>query len=407
MTYKLLCFLKKRQNLILHLVSILLIVCGFTYSYLLGNELRFPDEKAYYTYATNLTQGLGYTLDGEHPSSWRTPGYPVFLSIFVYFGAKPVFLRGLNFIALSGCLYLISSILKRSGAVTGAGLSAILILGYGVLFYTAGTLYPQTLFSLFLLLLVRIAICPQFSYFHALFFGIVGAILIMLHPTAVFIPPLIIVCLILPNNWNIIPRGIVSGIVIILCFAPWVYRNYLIYDAFIPISAHGGDTLYWGNNPNTDVDAWFQSITDDITEQTKGMTELEEDRYYKKLAFEFWKNQPGAATKLYFKKFLYHFNFQNTLKIESESHSVKDIIMFITYYPLLLCLILRLLFIKKIPLGRTEYLLICIYFVSALFHAIFLTRIRFRLPYDILLITHIGIMFSLLINWLESKKELT
>lgn len=405
MLIPLISFIEKRQNLIIHISAVFLIVAGLIYSYSLGNELRFPDEKAYYTYAVNLTQGLGYTLDGKTPSSWRTPGYPVFLSLFVYCGATPIFLRFLNFIALAACLYVMRSILERTNAGKGAAFSGILLLGYGVLFYTAGTLYPQTLFSLFLLLLFRIAITREFTYKKAILYGLVGAILIMLHPTAIFIPPLVVACMILPNNWSLISRGIVSGLIIIICFVPWVYRNYLIYDAFIPISAHGGDTLYWGNNPNTNFDAWYETITEDIAKQTIGMSEVEEDRFYKKKAYEFWKNQPGAAMKLYIKKFLYHFNFQNKYKIQSESSNIKSIIMFVTYYPLLLCLLLRLLFAGKVPLSRAEYLFVTIYLVSALFHAIFLTRIRFRLPYDVLLITHIGIMFTLLSNWLQAKKS--
>jgi hypothetical protein len=70
--------------------------------------------------------------------------------------------------------------------------------------------------------------------------------------------------------------------------------------------------------------------------------------------------------------------------------------MFVTYYPLLLCLVLRLLSAFKVPLSRTEKLLVAIYLISALFHALFLPRIRFRLPYDAVLIAHVGIMFSLL-----------
>ncbi len=72
--------------------------------------------------------------------------------------------------------------------------------------------------------------------------------------------------------------------------------------------------------------------------------------------------------------------------------------MFVTYYPLLACLILRLFHARRIPLSPVERLFVIIYFASALFHALFVPRIRFRLPYDVILITHIGIMFSVLIK---------
>jgi hypothetical protein len=379
------------------------LIAGFVYSLHLGNDLRFPDEREYYTLAKNLAEGHGYTLDGENPSAYRTPGYPIFLSFFVKIGATPVFLRYLNFIALAICLYIIRAILRRENAESGAALSSLLLVSYGVLFYTAGTLYPQTIFTLVLLLVFWLTIGQHFSYLRTLIFGLLSAFLIMLHPTAIFIPPLIILWMSYPDKWQVIGKAALSALIVIACFSIWTYRNYKAFDSFVPISTLGGNLLYIGNNQNTDVIVWFDSLTEDVMRKTNRMNEVERDRFYKKEAVRFWKEHPKRAIELYILKFLNHFNFQNRFYVDSEFNRLKSIIMFVTYYPLLICLVVRLCFIPKIRLSRVEVLFVLIYFISALFHAIFLTRIRYRLPYDVMLIAHIGIMYSLLINRINSS----
>ncbi len=395
----------KECTIVVHSITLIFLFCGLFYSIHLGNELNFPDEKVYHQLASNMVEGKGYTLDGTTPSSWRTPGYPAFLAPFMLLGANITFLRYLNFIVLAGCIYLMRAILRDEGAESGIVLSAMYVLLYGVLFYTAGTLYPQTLFTLLLLIQIRLMQSTPFTKTRAIIFGLVSAAIIMVHPTGIFLPPLLIIWLCVWKGWNNLSKGLISALVVILCFAPWWYRNYKVYNAFVPISAHGGDTLYWGNNPNTNVNAWWKSITEDVTEQTRGMSEIEEDRYYKSLAVKFWREQPGNAFKLYMKKLLHHFNFRNKYHSAEDSNFLRDLVMFTTYYPLLLCLLIRLLYIRKKPLSKIESLFILIYFSSALFHAIFLTRIRFRLPYDVVLITHVGLMFTMFTSWLKTRRQ--
>ena len=78
--------------------------------------------------------------------------------------------------------------------------------------------------------------------------------------------------------------------------------------------------------------------------------------------------------------------------------------MFLTYYPILLCLIFRLFYIHKQPLSRVEVLFVLIYFGSAFFYSVFIPRIRYRLPFDVLLIAHVGIIFSLLVDRMKQKQ---
>jgi len=403
MRYKILSFIETNGSRIFNFSVLFVLIGGFGYSLYLGDSLRFPDERHYHLLADNLAGGRGYTFDGVNPSAWRTPGYPIFLAVFIKMGCSISLLRYLNFLALAGGLFIIRSILRLEKHQGGASISSLLILGYPVLFYTAGTLYPQTVFTFLLLALCRLIITPRYGLFHGALFGLISAVLIMLHPTAIFIPPLMYIWKWYPDNWKVCAPALLSVLALSLVFAPWVYRNYRAFDAFVPLSLHGGDTLYWGNNPHTDIDAWYKSITKDIEKQTIGMSEVEENKFFRDMAVRFWLDHPRDAAALYLQKLIHHFNYRNKFYVHSEFNVYKSIVMFITYYPLLFLLVLRLLLSYKVPLSRTEFLLVAIYLGSALFHAIFLTRIRFRLPYDVLLITHIGIMFSLLTERLKMQ----
>ncbi len=388
-------FLDRHQNAVIHLTALFFLVAGLGYSFYLGNEIRFPDEKQYFKIAQNLAAGNGFTINGIDPTAIFPPVYPLFLALFIKLGAPVFMLRYLNFIALALSVYIIRSILNQEKAQSGSALSAILLAGYGVLFYTAGTLYTQTLYTLTLLCIVRLVIVPDFDYPKTILLGLLSALIIMIHPTGVFIPPLVVIWLFYPRNYHIIKKGTVAALIAVACISIWSYRNYKTFDRFIPITSHGGDTLYIGNNPNTSLSSWFNYIYDDYYIEANKLPEIEQNRYYIQKTIEFWTDHTGDAVKLYFVKLLDYFNFRNNLFIPSEFSKLREVIMFITYYPLLICLVLRLLVAFKIPLSRTESLLVSIYLVSAMFHSLFLPRIRFRLPYDAVLITHIGIMLSL------------
>lgn len=284
-------FIDRHQNLIVHLAVLFILVAGLGYSIYLGNNLRFPDEKKYYEIAVNLASGNGYSLNNI-PTAFRTPGYPFLLVPFKVFGASIIFLRYLNFILLAASIFVVRSILKSIGAKSGAPISAVLLVGYGVLFYTAGTLYAQTMFTFVLLLIVRLVIVPRFTYLHAIVLGMLSTTFIMIHPSGAFIPPLVVLWLVFPRNWHMIGKGGVAALVALVCLAPWTYRNYLVFDEFIPISTHGTDTLYTGNNPDTDVANWFKWTETDVYKKCSDLPDKEREEYYFRETVRFWTEQP-------------------------------------------------------------------------------------------------------------------
>ncbi|NPA94109.1 MAG: hypothetical protein GXO58_01630 [Thermodesulfobacteria bacterium] len=373
------------------------VVAGLVYSFWLGDSLKFPDERLYLSIAENIAKGHGFSFDGITPTAFFPPVYPLILALFIKLGFSIPLLRFLNFIFLAASLVTIFSILKTQNGDIGIGPAAFLMGGYGVLFYTAGTFYPQTLFTFVLLLIVRVAIQRPFGVREAMIFGCLSAMLVLIHGTGVFVPPVVAIWLFMTSQQKkrMLKLLSISVLVAVICMSLWTFRNYKRFKSFIPLTTHGGDTLYIGNNPNTSISYWYDYVNDKFYQKVSRLPEQEQNREYVKRTLKFWIETPSKAIKLYFLKLIEYFNYKNNLCIKAEFSKWRGLFMFITYYPLLLCLVIRLLYARKIPLSDIEKLFVALYLVSAFFHALFLPRIRFRLPYDVILIAHIGLMFSI------------
>jgi hypothetical protein len=166
----------------------------------------------------------------------------------------------------------------------------------------------------------------------------------------------------------------------------WTVRNYLVFDTFVFISTNSGENLLVGNSENTTPNA---GRTVDITRyktEAESLGEVERDHYYRTQALEFMLAHKAHTVRLYFMKVLNHFNYRNDLKTYEATSTTKDLVLMLTYGPLLLLLILRLVMYKLYKLSPFEILLVFLYLSNAFVSAIFFTRIRFRLPFDFLLI---------------------
>ena len=105
-------FVERQGRRIIVLLLAALLLFGIAYSYYLGNSLRYPDEREYYTLAMNLVNRQIYTLDGQIPTAFRSPGYPFILAVLSLLSPSVLFLRIANFILLSLSIYVLYRILR-------------------------------------------------------------------------------------------------------------------------------------------------------------------------------------------------------------------------------------------------------------------------------------------------------
>jgi hypothetical protein len=387
---------KKERRIIITLVGGLILL-GIAYSIYLGGTLRYPDEQEYYAMATNISRVHAYTLDGQHSTAFRPPGYVFILAFLTLLSPSIIFLRAINFIALGIAMYGLYRILKEHMSPLAGIIGGVLVWSYPVLFYTAGTLYPQTIAATLLVFLVLLAAREIISIRTFVLIGFIfGYIILMIPVLAALLIPLL--------AWLVFIKKVGKKHVIIflaitlLTTVPWTIRNYIVFHSFVPFSSNSGMNLLLGNSENTTPNG---GVTVDITQYKAGavgLNEIERDAYYRSQAIEFISNNLVHSSKMYFLKLLNHFNYRNDLRTSSESSRISDFVMLFSYGCILILTVLRIMSFRKYPLSALEMLVLILYIANALINAVFFTRIRFRLPFDLLLIMIVSMFLDYLIR---------
>jgi 4-amino-4-deoxy-L-arabinose transferase-like glycosyltransferase len=267
-----------------------------------------------------------------------------------------------------------------------------------VFFYTAGTIYPQTLALFLFLLVIAMFTRREIQDRHYLAGGLLLGFLILTVPTFAF-------TLFVFLGWFLVqprlrrPLGIclaAGGALLIVGL--WTVRNTIAFSTFFFVSSNSGENLLLGNSENTRPNAGTNVDISAYYEQTLGMDEIERDAFYRAQAVEYIGEHPARAARLYGLKVLNYFNFRNELITRSEGSALRDLLVLFTYGPLLLVVITRLALIPRFQATRFEILLVVLYGLSALVGAVFFTRIRFRLPFDSLLVMLAAVFLAQLLK---------
>lgn len=393
-------------------ISLILIFCvlvaGSVLTIHYGDQMRFADERSYYLLGQSLATGNGYRSPEGEVTAFRPPGYPMLISAIYNISEHPVATKLVNTAALAlSCLIMI--ILLQDASSLGSRYFPLLIFAYPVLFYSASTLYPQTIGTLLLLISI---LCIHRYDNRKLAYAIGGVsygYLVLTIPAFLIMSPIVGFYIIFSAGK--LSSGFLKACIFALCtalaIAPWTIRNYQQFGAFVPVATNSGINFLLGNSPATGPNTGVNVDLSDIKADGSIMDEVSADRFYRKTAFDWIKNNPADAFSLYFRKVLNYFQFRNNLATQGESKVWKNILMAVTYYPLLVFTIVRMFYHKKYPLSNIEKLLYLLYFSNALLSAIFFTRIRFRLPYDFLMLGVAASFAGLLLeDWLSKRQAL-
>ena len=163
-------------------------------------------------------------------------------------------------------------------------------------------------------------------------------------------------------------------------------RNYRTYDSFVFVSSNGGLNLLLGNSDATPPNAGSTVDVSAYAPASEDLNEVELDRHYAREAGAYMRERPVQVLGMYLLKFLNYFNYKNTMATTAETSRWREWIMLLTYWPLLVVGGARLLLRRKFPLSYFEQCACLLYVVNGAFAAIFFTRIRYRVPFDMLLI---------------------
>ena len=349
--------------------------------------------------ARNLLAGHGYSLDGRQPTAYRPPGFTFFVAAGLALDGDIVTVRMLNIACLLLSLICLFRLGRRAGG-PGAGLAAVLVaLGYPVVVYTAGTLYPQTLTScLLLMVLVALFDAETLTLWRIAVAGMLCGILILTSPSFIFLLAFLVAWIPVTGRlrWDVLLKTATLIVVAALVLLPWHVRNQRTFGRFFFVSTNGGINLLLGNCEKTTPNA---GVNIDLSKYgAPELDEVERDAHYRRAAFQYMKTHPARTLGMYGLKFLNYFNYRNKLYVATEGSSWRDLVMLLTYGGVLGLAVLRLVAARRVPLSRLEQFVFSFYVANGAFAAIFFTRIRFRVPLDFMLASASGVTLILVLR---------
>ena len=393
-----------RARTVFVVLGTLFCIAGLIYSVFgLGDAFRYPDEREYQSLASNLAAMIGYSLDGITPTAMRPPGY-AFLMAPIHFVTDSIHVvRLLQFALLVWAAHLLASQLTRADTLSRWGGSVAMlacVTAYPVLIYTAGALFPQTCILFSLALAVVLLQSKDNSLLLAAFIGLLTGGTALISPTALTIVPVSLAFALLSHHWSL-SRVCIMGAAIVLLLGGWIARNQVVMGRPIVFSTNltwNMDIASGRSQPNE------TGLTDSELPKVSHLTESEvlsqsanagtgasEQSVRKRPPANLLNNGIERLTQIfddplgYLGKVRIFFAYRNDMQTASENTSVRGLVMFVTYYLLLLGVLARLMLSRHRPLSSAEWLVLVLYLSTALLHALVFTRIRYRLPFDFLL----------------------
>jgi len=403
--------LSRRAGAVLAAAVLLIVAAGSALAVREGSRVKSLDEPAFLDLSQNVAfhvqfahanrpdiEGYapGLPLGALRPTAYRAPGYVWLQAPFRRLGAGVVGLRIVNFALVGLTLSVLFLLLVRRGSRL-AGLWGVgLVLAYPVVFYAAGTLYPQT-FAAFLLvssvtLLDRLERKSTWLAYAST--GVVYGLLVLTVPIYLLLTPIVVLWLAWVRRsgaGQVATTAALIGLVV----GAWTLRNLAVLGAPV-VGTSSGFNLLVGNSPESRYDQATAGVRwpTGVRAEVSGRNEVERDRIMVKAAFRVVGADPRRAGMLYVQKFLHWFAFYNEVVSDrllpggagAGPRWLRDLVMVLTYGLLIGILLLRLVTVRRHPLTGLEGLLLALYVGGGMAYALYFTRIRFRLPFDWLLV---------------------
>ena len=343
------------------------------------------DAQNYLEIADNLLAGNGFALGGG-PTTFVAPLYPAFLAVLQAVFGKSVLAIKLVQAVIGGLSSLLVFDLARRFvrpglAFAGAGIFAL----HPEMIAVTAFLYTETLF-------IFLALCTFISIVRALkqprwpaFFmaGVLLGITSLCRGTLYYLP-VFLVFLVLLYRQDLVRRlaGIVlltAGMAVII--APWAWRNYTTFHAFVPIATGAGDVFWTGNYLPFDGEFRYRETQQKIKELVGGASLIERDRILMAEAKKSILAHPAETAWLWTRKFFrYWFRVYENVP-RGEKRQRNWLIWSALAIPHYVLLALTVVAFFYAPLRRPEWgFLLLLFGYYTLIHVVTLPVPRYRMP---------------------------
>jgi 4-amino-4-deoxy-L-arabinose transferase-like glycosyltransferase len=152
------------------------------------------------------------------------------------------------------------------------------------------------------------------------------------------------------SRFAAVKSSLLMGTVCILCVLPWTIRNYVVFNAFVPLKSSIGTNLLQGNNPYANgitFDGFYENQIQQIfTEQERAkwqtMDEVQKNKFMEEKAIGFIKADPKRFVELTLKRTFYYWSFVNPYR-----PTPYDSLRIATYGPVLILAVIGLILSRR------------------------------------------------------------
>ncbi len=260
-------------------------------------SIPVSDSNIYLILARDIYNGGAYEIAGTR--AYWPPGYPLYLTgVFMIFGdsARAILISNLVLYVIT--IFAAYKLTLRLFGASSASIAVVILALWPNHIMMAGQAMKEYLLLPLLLLTVHcwaIATRPNGAGIHfAAAGGILFGLMVLVQPSM----NLLAIPLMALLFW-VKPKLHTLGALAVFCIAlavpltPWVVRNYLIFDALVPLTTSGGSNLYRANN-----ELATGGYQDFGKRSLEGLDELTANDKGFEFAKEWILHNPGAFARL-------------------------------------------------------------------------------------------------------------
>lgn len=215
------------------------------------------DRDAYLTIARELSQGNGFRSAAEAPlTAYRPPLYPLALAGSMKLLPESSSVATVNLLCSLLTVVLVWKLAREQSTKFAAVVGTVIVGLDPLLLSNVALPMTETMFTTLLVALVFFAVRPELSGRDRLAVGLLFGLAALCRPTvwafgvlAGFVWLLIQVKHRQHRFSFIVRKAMPTVLASFAMLAPWVIRNAIVFQEFIPMTTHGGYTLLLGNNP--------------------------------------------------------------------------------------------------------------------------------------------------------------
>jgi 4-amino-4-deoxy-L-arabinose transferase-like glycosyltransferase len=339
----------------------------------LENRFYFDDEFEYYRMVENFLAGRGL-IAGEGIKGFRPPLYPLFLGFLYFLKFNLTAIRIVQCIisAFTVCfIYLAGKNLFSLRIGLWSGLIASV---YPFFIFYNGFLLTETLFVFLTVITVYFFVTVSNKTLSSAKTGIFLGLSGLCRPTMQMYLPISLLHIIAEKSGFYVrmKKIILITVFFIATISPWVIRNYVVFNTFVPGTTMGGWVFWEGNNPYS-VGGPCRYFPENIGQ----VEEIKRDNVLFQKTIEVIKENPSRFVWLLQNKFKRFWNVvPNASEFTKPLYRAISVMSFGIMMPFFV-----LGFLLSVRDRKAQYIHSLIVFFT-IFHMIFLASIRYRIPLE-------------------------